>query len=372
MTKGEFLLRDISLAPHIRDLIDNELISEVQVKEDKSVRIKITDRCGLTCVFCHNEGTPVTNPNNQTKFRVSIYERNNGCSFESGSIKPNSNFINSILLLKEQFGINEIHWTGGEPMLNKEVVNLTRIAKGLGFTVNMTSNGELGSKLIPSLVDAGIDSINYSIFGITPKEFLTTQSHLKQDINFANQKVSKVIEAIESSINKNIDVKANIVVVNEFDYQRVIHLINIFGKNLKIRLLPDLSKGNTSILAIYELLSKLKAQAISRQYIGGSSNYRSDFLTSDGIQIGFKQINRITLPITCANCKLNNEAECSEGYYGLRLYVDYFGNYLVGVCIQRMDLTMPISDFFSNNISNEVKSFKSQQYEFLKTKIKQK
>src|SRR5690606_32957193 len=31
----------------------------VHVEKDKTARVKIHDPCGLTCNFCHNEGTPV-------------------------------------------------------------------------------------------------------------------------------------------------------------------------------------------------------------------------------------------------------------------------------------------------------------------------
>jgi cyclic pyranopterin phosphate synthase len=32
----------------------------VHVHKDATLRVKIHDTCGLTCTFCHNEGTPVT------------------------------------------------------------------------------------------------------------------------------------------------------------------------------------------------------------------------------------------------------------------------------------------------------------------------
>ena len=31
----------------------------VHVDKDTTLRVKIIDACGLTCTFCHNEGTPV-------------------------------------------------------------------------------------------------------------------------------------------------------------------------------------------------------------------------------------------------------------------------------------------------------------------------
>ncbi len=31
----------------------------VEVRPDRTLRVKIIDACGLACSFCHNEGTPV-------------------------------------------------------------------------------------------------------------------------------------------------------------------------------------------------------------------------------------------------------------------------------------------------------------------------
>lgn len=363
MIQAELLLQQHGVPPQIKQLIAKELKTHIIATRDTSVRIKSTDRCGLTCVFCHNEGTPVANQQDKaTKVRVSIYESSNGCTFQPGTISADESFIAAITSLRQQFHINEIHWTGGEPMLNKDIVKLSKIATDMGFTVKMTSNGEVGDKLIPALADAGVCSINYSIFGTTPEDFLTTQSSLKQYYAFASNKISKAFQAIDASIHNDIDVKVNIVVSGENDFKRVTDLINRFGNDVTIRLLPDFSKGLSSVMAIYQLLSQLNADPVSRHFIVGSSNYRSDFLTPDGVEIGFKQIDRITLPQTCSTCPYNNDKECAEGYYGLRLYIDQYGNYQVGVCIQRMDLTMPISDFMSSSLAREVASLQSFQH----------
>lgn len=46
---------------------------------------------------------------------------------------------------------------------------------------------------------------------------------------------------------------------------------------------------------------------------------------------------------------------CLEGYYGMRLYRDLReGNYKVGVCIQRMDLTEDIDKFLQGGICQEI------------------
>lgn len=43
----------------IKDLILKERSVPVVIGVDESIRPKIIDSCGMTCNFCHNEGTPV-------------------------------------------------------------------------------------------------------------------------------------------------------------------------------------------------------------------------------------------------------------------------------------------------------------------------
>lgn len=81
--------------------------------------------------------------------------------------------------------------------------------------------------------------------------------------------------------------------------------------------------------------------------------------------IHFKQIRRTTLPETCSSCSLNNDKDCAEGYYGMRMYVDDSGQYKVGVCLQRMDLTANIGDFLSGEVCDEIKWHRDQEYQHL-------
>jgi cyclic pyranopterin phosphate synthase len=56
-------------------------------------------------------------------------------------------------------------------------------------------------------------------------------------------------------------------------------------------------------------------------------------------------VRPVRLPGTCSGCRFNNGTDCEEGFYAVRLYYDRTGTFQVGVCIQRMDLCLPLSDF---------------------------
>lgn len=61
-------------------------------------------------------------------------------------------------------GVSGIGFTGGEPLLRKDIFELIKYAKGLGLIANFNTNGfYLDKETVKNLVEAGVDSINISL-----------------------------------------------------------------------------------------------------------------------------------------------------------------------------------------------------------------
>ena len=352
---------------HIIDLLQRENKTPVHIEEDRGVRIKVTDNCGMTCTFCHNEGTPVANRNQVEKGRVSIYEDFNGVNFNPAEFTPDQSFIDVLSYLKESLGLNELHWTGGEPTLTRNIVELTQMATDQGFTVKMTSNGETGARKMKELADAGLKSINFSIFGTTPEELAAVQAPRFRNPKFGAKKLQALHDAMRAAAEYGIGVKANVVIPSIDHKDRFHRILDEFGEIADIRLLPSLDVGLPSQLAIYEILNELNAEPVARYISVGSSNNKIDYQLPDGKIVGYKQISRITLPDTCADCKMNNPDDCQEGFYGIRLYKGDDGVDRVGVCIQRMDLTGTLGEFKESGMVEEIVRLKEKQSSDLHT-----
>lgn len=363
MSKLDTLLQNDTVEPAVRELVEQESNTPVRISVDKSLRIKATDNCGMTCSFCHNEGTPVSLAyQRDVNGRVSIYERTNGVNFTAYPIRPNNTYINTLKVMRQELSSEEIHWTGGEPTLNPQIVELTKIARDMGYSVKMTSNGETGAMCMQDLASAGLESVNFSIFGTTPEEISAVQALRFRNPMYGSLKLQKLHEAIDSAISSGIKVKANIVVRNDYDIPRVTSIIRAYGSNISIRLLNSLDDGIESYIAVYKCLLMNSAMPVSRVLTAGSSGARANYMTPEGLQIGFKQIYRVVLPDTCSDCSMNNDYACTEGYYGIRLYEDSEGNHRVGVCIQRMDLTLKIDEFLKSSIPSEILLFRNTEY----------
>lgn len=370
MTRAEILHDHHEALPKdVSRLIDAELQSPVVLETDTSLRFKVTDSCGMACTFCHNEGTPVENATQKGSHgRVSIYENTNGVNFTPGAAELNARFEEAIRAMRDHLSLNDLHWTGGEPTHNKAIPQLTARAIQEGYVVKMTSNGETGDLYMQDLAAAGLQSINFSIFGTTAEEIAEIQSDRFKNTKYGAQKLAKLGQAIDGSIRHGIIPKANIVVPDESSIQRVHRVIHRFGDKVKIRLLPSLDAGDQSPIAIYSLLASLHATPSKRYIAAGSSNTLTMFDLPDGQQIGYKQISRVTLPESCNTCDLNNPDDCNEGYYGVRMYIDSDGEYKVGICIQRMDLTVSLNEFCTSTLPDEIKAFRTDEMTRLQKK----
>lgn len=162
-----------------------------------------------------------------------------------------------------------------------------------------------------------------------------------------------------------IKVDANIVMADYSHADRVRRIIDEYDDRVSVRILNDLDRGDESYLAIYQLLSDLGAEPQELRVEAGSSNSRVAYQLPNGRTIYFKQIRRTVLPETCGSCSLNNDQDCKEGYYGVRTYIDSNGNYKVGVCIQRMDLTMGLEEFATSPIVDEINGLRVAELQVL-------
>jgi GTP 3',8-cyclase len=357
------------LLPESR-MMDNRVV--LHVRPDRTLRAKIIDSCGLTCTFCHNEGTPVAadykiSSRNPTRSAVrlsgrsSIYAATNGAGFLPAPMWPDSEFREAIDQMRTALDLNELHLTGGEPTLHPAVPDIVELGTASGYRVCMTSNGENGFNILTDCAAAGLHRINLSIFGTTPEELASVQHARFQNTQLAKRKLASLERTIEAALSLDIGVSANIVVPDESHLVRVHRLMKRYSGQLSIRLLNSLDDGVASIDAIRLLLSDLGARPVAVHLTAGASGYRTEYVLPNGRTIYFKQIRPIHLKPTCSTCQFRDPTTCQEGYYGLRLYRAMDGQYLVGVCIQRMDLCTPVAAFGTSDLAQQVRELREYE-----------
>ena len=125
-----YLLKELSASGKTID----DLISSKKLY----LRISIVGNCNFKCKFCHNEGGP-------TEGSLSLSD---------------SRFIIS---MAKDIGYNRVQFTGGEPLLNKQLERHLELCRHYIDDVGITTNGSLLVRRISSLIEAGLTRIHLSL-----------------------------------------------------------------------------------------------------------------------------------------------------------------------------------------------------------------
>lgn len=149
------------------------------------VRISITDRCNLRCVYCMPE--------------------NGVQSMQHGDILTYEEIVRLVRLMT-QLGIRHVRITGGEPMARRGCLDLVdRIHRIPGIeTIAMTTNGLLLSGCVSWAREAGLDAINVSLDTLNPETYRKMAR---------GGDVRRVLAVIDEALELGMRVKINAVPV---------------------------------------------------------------------------------------------------------------------------------------------------------------
>ena len=160
-------------------------------REIDYLRISLTEACNLRCIYCMPEGEV-------------CFKNSNGLTDKE---------IKYLIDIFGDIGLKKIRFTGGEPLLRKNIVDLVSKAKEKEIgKIALTTNGVLLPKYLDDLINAGLNEINISLDSLNEEVF--------RKITRGGNLIT-VVDSIKRAVNKGIKVKINAVIVkgindNEF------------------------------------------------------------------------------------------------------------------------------------------------------------
>lgn len=154
------------------------------------LRFAVTSNCNFNCKYCNTNNNLIPELKNKE--------------------------IKEILAAAHNIGIMKIHWTGGEPLVKKNLYKYIQYAKDLGYREQaITTNGFLLEEQATKIINAGISRVNVSLDTLNNKKFeeITGRDGLQKVLSGIN----KVLEDSNCKIKINMVVmKDNIEEINDF------------------------------------------------------------------------------------------------------------------------------------------------------------
>ena len=264
-------------------------------REINYLRISLTDKCNLRCVYCKEEEDTVEEE-----------YVNNILSFDDYKF---------IIRNFKELGVNKIKFVGGEPLLYPYLKDLIYFAKHECNIddISITTNGQHFSEKALELKNSGLDRVNLSIDSL--KEY-------KYNAVTRGGSLTEVLNALNTCIRLKLPVKINCVLINEFNTDEVYDFIRLTKyNNVDVRfveltpwgsskMLYDLSYVNTK-----ELMENLEDINIS----GFEEDHNVKYYKME------KSKGRVGIisPISDCFCeKCNKMIITNDGFVRLCLYAD--------------------------------------------------
>ena len=152
------------------------------------LRVSVTDRCNLRCVYCMPVGG------------IDLINKNEILSIEE---------IIEVIKVGAVLGIEKIRLTGGEPLVRKGIVELVRMINQIeGIKeVTLTTNGILLPKFANDLKKAGLKRVNISLDTVSSEQYKRVTR---------GGSLEKVIDGIRAANKAGLTpVKINVVKLGE-------------------------------------------------------------------------------------------------------------------------------------------------------------
>lgn len=190
----------------------------------KLLRLSITDRCNLRCVYCMPEDG------------VTFYDRKDLLTASQ---------ILAVARAARAIGVSHFKVTGGEPTVRGDLIEIIRGLKALDpHDLSMTTNGVLLPKLAKPLKRAGLDRLTLSWDSLRPDSF----DRITGTRGYSLDDLMRGIEAAEDAGFTRL--KFNVVVVGGINDDEVADFARLtLAKPWTIRFIEYMPLGESKLLA---------------------------------------------------------------------------------------------------------------------------
>ena len=188
--------------PTFASYLEHEAMTDSFARKHTYLRISISEKCSLRCVYCMPEGGVDLTPSSQL---LTVDE------------------IERLVRLFAMAGVTKVRLTGGEPTIRKDLPDIVkRIAGVPGISdVGITSNGLVLAKegKLKDLQSAGLSLLNLSLDTLRPDRFVQLTRRKGQE---------RVMAAIDKALALGYaPVKVNVVVMKGVNDDELVDFVEL-------------------------------------------------------------------------------------------------------------------------------------------------
>ncbi|MDR3631765.1 MAG: GTP 3',8-cyclase MoaA [Desulfocapsaceae bacterium] len=211
------------------------------------LRLSITDRCNLRCIYCQPKKIEETVPHWKS---VEILQHRDLLTYEE---------LLHFASVAVSMGMDKIRLTGGEPLVRRGILNFIRSLNNLeGLKqIRLTTNGVLLPELAEPLFQAGIRHLNISLDTLKPEKFARITG---RDL------FHTVWQGIQIAKNLGFQVKLNVVAmrgINDDEFRDFAHLA--LQEPLQVRFIEFMPVGEQAGWDKKDFISASEIQSLIMQ-----------------------------------------------------------------------------------------------------------
>jgi cyclic pyranopterin phosphate synthase len=173
------------------------MIVDRQGRRFRNLRISLTSACNYACTYCVPDGKRLVAAQNELSAEA---------------------MARGVGYLIEAAGIERLRITGGEPLISPRLERFMGEVGRMGLSdISLTTNGQLLSRKLPILLEAGISRINVSLDTLDPAAFRAIAR---------GGDLQTVLDGMEQARAAGIRIKVNMVPLRGQNLDQVMPLLN--------------------------------------------------------------------------------------------------------------------------------------------------
>lgn len=248
----------------------------------RNLRIAVTNRCNLNCIYCHHEGE--SNPGK-----------------EMGAER-----IAEIAKAFFDLGVKKLKLTGGEPLLRRDICEIISMMPEFE-EISLTTNGILLRDLAFDLKESGLDRVNISLDTLNPEifKFITKGGDLK-----------RVLEGIRSAVEADLTpIKLNMVLMkglNDLEVFKMLEFTNSFNRdriNVILQLIELIPNSFTKNLYVDPEIFEREFAKIATTVKIRDLHKRKQFFTSLGVVEIVKPLDNTEFCMHCNRIRVTSDGK---------------------------------------------------------------